>query len=657
MAKLRLSLTRVFVDCNDNIWLLLTSENKVLRCGYEGGTLKVKQTFNVFMPMSMTEDAHGTIWIGTCSPSLYVLKQDETQLVEVKAFPQVATFIPGLLPISDREVWVTAFYQPIMSVQQGSFKAAEVSFKEDEWMACIRRSVYIPTAIYRDSHGDIWLGTVSNGLLRYSWSEKRLESVPGTLCRDIAGIEEDRQGNLWVSTQYGLGKYDRTTGKFTNYFAADGIGGNQFNDRASCRLPDGTLIFGGTHGLTCFNPMDVSTKRSVPLLFEDLKIHNRLVRPGKDGAISKALSYRPDVRLRHNENGFSISFSALDYCEHGRVHYYYRMEGFDKYWIDARNNREAYYANLPSGTYTFKVRVTNNDKSIVETESELRLTVEPAPWLSWWAWCCYVLVVGIIVGLLVRAWQRIRLEKQAACRAKQEKEQEQRVNKMNMSFFANVSHEFRTPLTMISGPVETLCESKSIGSDDKQLLYIVQRSVRRMLRLVNQLMDFNKLENDTLRLRVRRMDVISLLQNFVDIFRINATEKGITLTTYGLEDTFLTWIDADKLDKIVGNLLSNALKFTPDGGRIDLCFDADGSQIKVVVADTGNGIPDDQREKMFERYYQLNNQSTGTYNWGTGIGLYYARSLALHRVSSACENIRYGACSEYIPHCQKWQNR
>lgn len=163
---------------------------------------------------------------------------------------------------------------------------------------------YIPTAIYSDSHGDIWLGTVSNGLLRYSWSEKHLESVPGT------------------------------------------------------------------HGLTCFNPMDVSTKRSVPLLFEDLKIHNRLVRPGKDGAISKALSYRPDVRLRHNENGFSISFSALDYCEHERVHYYYRMEGFDKYWIDARNNREAYYANLPSGTYTFKVRVTNNDKSIVETETK-----------------------------------------------------------------------------------------------------------------------------------------------------------------------------------------------------------------------------------------------------------------------------------------------
>lgn len=144
---------------------------------------------------------------------------------------------------------------------------------------------------------------------------------------------------------------------------------------------------------------------------------------------------------------------------------------------------------------------------------------------------------------------------------------------MNMSFFVNISHEFRTPLTMISGPVTQLCESPKIEGENKQLLYIVQRSVGRMLRLVNQLMDFNKLENDTLKLRVKRTDIISQLQRFVDIFRINANEKGIALNTYGLEDTFLMWLDVDKLDMIVGNLLSNALKFTPNGGKVELCFD------------------------------------------------------------------------------------
>ena len=185
----------------------------------------------------------------------------------------------------------------------------------------------------------------------------------------------------------------------------------------------------------------------------------------------------------------------------------------DRYWIDAHNNREAYYANLPSGTYTFKVRITNNDKSIVETENSIRIIVEPAPWCTWWAWCGYLLIASGIIGLFIRAWLRIREEKEAARRAEQEKEQEQRVNRMNMSFFANISHEFRTPLTMISGPVAQLCETKDITGGNKNLLYIVQRSVERMLRLVNQLMDFNKLENDTLKLKVRRTDIISQLQH------------------------------------------------------------------------------------------------------------------------------------------------
>lgn len=641
------SYQRVFVDNDDNIWLAGAAsiwyadaqKNMLLRCRYNGERLQTEQSFNVFMPLSMAQDAHGTIWIGGGRNALYALKRGDTQLTEIKMFNNFALYISGLLPIGNQEVWVTAFYNPIKSINQSTFAVSEVPFKDAEWQNCIRRSVYIPTAIFLDSRGDVWLGTISNGLLRYSQKTKQLSTVLGTPCRDIAAIEEDEQGNIWVSTQYGLGRYDRTTERFTNYYATDGIGGNQFYDRASCKLPDGTLVFGGTHGLTFFNPMDVNAKRRVALLFEDLKIHNHLARPRRNGNIDKHLSYNPDIHLNHRENGFSISFAALDYSEHNRVHYYYCMDGFDKYWIDAGNNNEAYYANLPAGTYTFRVRAVSNDRSIVETEASVRVIVRPAPWLSWWAWVLYVLFAAAIVAYVVRLIHRIRLGREAVRRAKAEKEQEKRVNKMNMSFFANVSHEFRTPLTMISGPVETLCESPSISHDDKRLLLIVQRSVRRMLRLVNQLMDFNKLENDTLRLSVQRADVIACLQNFADIFSINAKEKGITLTTHGLEDSFTTWIDVDKLDKIVGNLLSNAMKFTPKGGKIDLYFDADAKQMKITVADTGKGIPNDQREKIFERYYQLNDKDSGTYNWGTGIGLYYARSLAvLHHGTLTADN-------------------
>ena len=635
---------KLFPQEKHAIWMK-TTNNEVFKCRYISGSLQIEAKYSIYLPMSITQDHNKTIWIGTASQNVYALREGEKEFQAIPVFNARFTFIPSLLPLSDGNILVAAFYQPMKLINSKTREIQDLPLSEEDFKACIRRSVLIPTAIYEDTQGDIWIGTVSNGLMCYSLATKRMKPVPGTACLDISGIEEDAQGHLWVSTQYGLSKYDRTVNKFTNYFTADGIGGNQFYDRSSCRLPDGTLIFGGTHGLTFFNPLDVPVKRNIPLLFEDLKIHNRLIHPHDGQCIDRHLSYKPDIHLKHDQNSFSISFSALDYCEHERVHYQYKLEGFDKYWIDARNNREAYYANLPAGDYTFKVKITNNDKSIVEAESSIPVHISPAPWATWWAYCIYIIIAVGIIWSLVSAWLRIRAEKAVALQAELEKAQEQRVNKMNMSFFANISHEFRTPLTMISGPIMQLCNSTAIVGEDKNLLYIVQRSVNRMLKLVNQLMDFNKLENDTLKLKVKRADIILSLQRLVEIFRVNARNKDITLNTYGLEDTFLLWLDEDKVDKIFGNLMSNALKFTPTSGKINVSFDVinrkeaeqlftlrssdkDTQYIKVSVANTGQDIPEDKLEKIFERYYQMANPTEGTYNWGTGIGLYYARSLA-----------------------------
>jgi Signal transduction histidine kinase len=241
-------------------------------------------------------------------------------------------------------------------------------------------------------------------------------------------------------------------------------------------------------------------------------------------------------------------------------------------------------------------------------------------------------------------YNRIRQNNRQIVEAELEKEREQRLNKMNMSFFTNISHEFRTPLTMIAGPITQLCDKPEITGDNKQLLYIVQRSVNSMLKLVNQLMDFNKLDNDSLKLSVKRTDLIFELNRLVEVFRVNMQNKNILLQTYGLEDTYLTWLDVDKLDKVIGNLMSNALKFTDKDGRIKLSFDVinrdkaaelfhltdkdvSAEYTKITITDSGCGIPQNELEKIFERYYQLNNQATGKYNWGTGIGLYYTRRL------------------------------
>lgn len=635
----------VFVDNENKIWL--SASAKVIRFRYDSKNNKLIQEKAYWLPTvksEFTQDSNGTIWAASYNDGIYALRRDSEQFEELKLFPPSFTFTNTLMTLSTGEIMVGSYPHNPRLINPDTWEITEI----DIYPHLIPSTMFIPVCFCEDLRGDIWIGTITNGVLRYSPQTGEIEKIEGAACTDISSITEDVQGNIWVSTLYGLSKYDRTINKFTNYYKTDGIGGNQFNERTVCRLDDGTIIFGGTHGLTFFNPIDVTFKRNIPLLFEDLKIHNQLIRPFQSNCIDKSLVYNPSIRLKHDQNSFVISFAALDYSEYERVHYHYIMEGFDKLWINARNSREAYYSNLPAGKYTFKVRITNNDKSIVEAENAISITIESAPWATWWAYTLYSFIVGIIAVIILRLYNRNRLSKLRIAQAELEKEQEQRLNKMNMSFFANVSHEFRTPLTMISGPVTQLSNAKEISGENKQLLYIVQRSVNRMLKLVNQLMDFNKLENDVLKLKVKRTDIISELKRLAEVFVVNANDKGIVLKTYGLEDVFIMWLDADKVEKVTSNLISNALKFTPGNGRIEIAFDVisrdeaaglfslsnkniSSEYVKVSVSDSGPGIPEEKQEKIFERYYQINEQLQDTYNWGTGIGLYYARQLiSLH---------------------------
>jgi signal transduction histidine kinase/DNA-binding response OmpR family regulator len=272
-------------------------------------------------------------------------------------------------------------------------------------------------------------------------------------------------------------------------------------------------------------------------------------------------------------------------------------------------------------------------------ERTISVVVASAPAFSWWAWLIYIILGGLLAAYLYQNARRLVKARRAARQAQMEKEQEKRVNAMNMSFFANIAHEFRTPLTMIAGPVGQLAKSASLDNEERGLLSIAQRSIQRMFKLVNQLMDFNKLENDTLRLSVEQIDVVKAMNDICDTFEFNMKEKGLTLNRFGLEDALLAWTDGDKLEKIVSNLLSNALKFTPRGGHIDVMLDVADEKVKVTIADTGRGIPEEQKENIFKRYYQLDNQTKAIVNWGTGIGLYYSRRLAeLHHGSLTADN-------------------
>ncbi len=630
----------------NEVWMGALDAGKVYQCRLANDRLEVLKTYNIFAPHAFCQDAKGRIYVGLGVPWLGVKTPEDIDFKFVYSnAPNQYGFLAGIQPLDDKSVMVTGWMHPLQKFNPDSCTFSPMSVEGAQWKNCIRRAGLIPTALHIDREGHAWIGTVGNGLLCYTPSQKALTRIEGLPCTDISAIEEDSEGRLWISFQYGLSCYNPADNTLNTYYSQDGIGGNQFYDRSSCHLSDGSLVFGGTHGITIFNPDDFEVKRYIPLCFQDLKVHNQMIHPSvHPEIIKKQLAESNEINLAYDQNTFSISFSALDYASPEQISYQYRLEGHDPDWIEARHTNEAYYAKIMPGNYVFKVRLANTANALADTEISIPVHIHVAPWLSWWALLAYAIIIGAIVFEIIRYRAKLRREKEKARLAMEEKQQERRVNEMNMSFFANVSHEFRTPLTMIAAPLRQLEQSPSLSGQEQSLVHIVQRSVGRMLRLVNQLLDFNKLENDTLRLQVTPGDLNETLRQIVEIFQYNCEVKGIELVTEGLEEPYHMNFDSDKVEKIVGNLLSNAVKFTPSGGKITLQMDVEADKVKIIVSDSGPGIPSDQLEKIFERYYQLNRKNIGNYNWGAGIGLYYARALAkLHHGWLAAEDSSSGA--------------
>lgn len=617
----------VFADSQGNIWLNLTN-SQTLRCHYDGNSLVIDKRYPIWASMSIIEDPNGTIWIGTGSPYVHYLRKGATDFTPLQVFEPGFVFITGMQMLDENTIVAAAFDRDVMTIDINTAEISPLPLSDSSFKKTLRRALFIPTDLYRDRKDNLWIGTIANGLLKYNITDSTFTTVDGTEGKDISAIREDSDGCLWISTLNGMSRYCPENGCFDHFFAGDGIGGNQFYDRSATTDSAGNIYFGGTHGITSFNPKEVTSHVSAPLIFQNLIVHNKPVIPGT-GIIDKNLEFAPDIRLDHERNSFGISFVAVDYCASPRITYRYMMEGIDKGWIEAQGSREAYYANVAPGSYTFKVGIMGDEKSVIS----IRVTVDGPWWTSWWAIIAYCIVFGCVVGVLLIAVMKIRKEREAVRRAHLEKEREQHINDMNMRFFANVSHEFRPPLTMISGPIKQISDSGNLGKEERHLLSIANVNVNRMLNLVNQLLDFNKLENDTLPLEVERIDIAALLRQMTDMFSTHAVGKEITFVTNGLEDNCFVTADADKLSKIMTNLMSNALKFTPRGGTITIGLDTVtdpvvGEAIKIYVRNTGMRIPSDKLETIFERYYQLDgNGSPGAYNCGSGIGLYYSRAL------------------------------
>ena len=416
----------VYCDSDGDLWFVFAEKNRVIRCVWDGKRLHSKDVVFAGTPITVKEDDRGALWIGGWGPSLVRYHKKDRSYQEVPLMPDGGwTFVTDLLMKEPGQLVAACFNQLPVVVNTYTLECRPLTLSQKEQQSCIQHSLLIPNRMLKDSNGDIWIGTMGSGLL-LDEAGKAVRPIPNPPCQDICSVEEDRQGNIWVSTMAGLGKYDRTVGSFVHYLAVDGIGGDQFSERASCILPDGTLVFGGTHGITWFNPLDAPARRTVPLVFELLSIHGQIVPPSDQGPIDRLLSEKPEVTIRHNQNGFGISFAALDYSEFEQIRYAYKLEGFDKDWVKIGTRHDAYFANLPAGHYRLRVRIANGSHSVTETEESLSIRVFP-PWhRTWWAITLFILAGLVVLAMAYTFYWHIRRVRKEAAQHIRERRQRKR---------------------------------------------------------------------------------------------------------------------------------------------------------------------------------------------------------------------------------------
>ncbi|NRB53934.1 MAG: response regulator [Saprospiraceae bacterium] len=481
-------------------------------------------------------------------------------------------------------------------------------------------------ALYEDERQTLWIGTFSNGLFALNLDNLSIQQyteVDGLPGRAIFGIEQDEMGKLWLSTNNGLSKLDRDNAVFTNYNYSNGLQNLQFNYNAHYRTASGELLFGGYNGFTLFEPAEIiSDSFTPPLIFTDLRVYNEKVDVGdKNGLLPKALNEVDELTFKYNEAIFSIGVAALDYFNPSNVQYAYKLEGLDNDWNHKVGLTEASYTIQRPGNYLLRVKASNGYGIWSEEERHMKIKVLPPPWLSPIAYVIYSITFGLIIyGIwyFTRLRHRLRLEQLA-------KAKEKELNEVKLRFYTDITHEFRTPLTLILGPINELIDQHS-SSGSSSPLYSVKRNAERLLKLVNQILSFRKLESGHENVEAQQADMVPFLQEIYSSFEETAKLRKIHYAFHASVPEVVAWFDPEKLEKVVFNLLSNAFKFTPDQGEIKLEIDKKANTLLIRVSDSGNGIKEELHEQIFKRYYEK--VAIPFSKWkGSGLGLALSKQM------------------------------
>lgn len=639
------------VPTPESIWML--TNVRIVSAKYRNETLQVERSLNLGYALGDCVVDKNTCYISAAGKFLFVAHADG-KVDSIRVDHPLYNHNCKLLKLKNGRI--------LLAMQGLNFMQLNVDSKTLHPITINKlphSSNVLPTCIFEDKANNVWLGSYGHGLLRLQLEKNKIDLVPSLPSQQIMSIVEDEKGDLWMGTRKGVMSYSPDTG--LSYLYAVRVNSEKslrvFNEQCICAI-DNKIFLGGNNGCVAILPSVMQQKTNSHL-------HIKKVCIGDESIRKIALDEKENghYTFAYNKNDLEINFGGVNFGDAPLCIYEYKLEGFDRNWIPAGTDHEVFYSNLPAGDYRFTVRSMQSYGSSIIEEKSISITVLRAPWLSIPALILYTcLCIGLIV-YINRLYLRIRSNQMALLLANADKEREQRASQMNMSFFSNISHEFRNPLTMIAGPIITLYNDTSLPLQVHRKLAVVRQSINSMLKLIDQMLDFNQLENDVLRLKVGQFDVVHELNVWVDIFEETTREHHISLERKGLDTPYYTWLDHDKLDKILANLFTNALKHTPENGIIRITFTVMPEQeamigfacpdnlgkdyLSIDIFNSGKQIPDEKLNDVFKRYYQVKEVNENhQYGWGTGIGLYYVQKLIqLHHGNIKVENVPEGGVS------------
>lgn len=677
-------------DLDGKIWIgsengsLSSLDLKTMSFSYYQIPNEVVETANI---KCMTVDRENRLWLGTFSKGLWMFDKNKKTFQQLKILDDKRVHIYGISPDNDG-LWMASFSHGLLhydfktkKVKQFNTIPNDSSSLSSNTARCLITDnyggIWVGTnfglnyiakgsskftrflkspdknslsnnevfSLCEDRSGKIWIGTGGNGVDCFdpnSGKFRNLTKTDGLAGDNVYGILEDDQHFLWFSTENGISCYNPESNVFRNFHEEDGLQGNQFNPGAAFKTSYGLFLFGGPNGYNLIAPSKIELNSFEPeVRITKLDVNNEPLE--KFSAVQfGSITTLSKIELPYNDNSLSFEFVATNFILPERNHFKYRLINYNNEWIDAGNEGKATFTKIPDGRYTLEIIASNNDGIWSSHHARLDITILPPVWRTWYAYLFYLAMVATTFLLIRReliARQKLKNELLIE-RVRNEKEEELHQSKLQL--FTNISHEFKTPLTLILSPLEHITNQRKFDPDTNDHLQMIRRNAERLKRLIAQVIDFRKIELGKSTFHPAKTDLVKLSIEICDFYQVYAEDNHIDFDFHSDVSQLFCMVDEEKLDKILFNFLSNSFKFTPEGGKIKVSLiqhnelgilyksgytsntKPDGPGIEIRVEDTGNGINVDELPMIFNRFFQ----GSGSLQQGTGIGLHLCREYA-----------------------------